>query len=137
SLPGWAQDQETTVGDGAPSPSPVPTGEGPVATELDNIVVTGTRIARPELESVMPISVVDFDEVKETGRFTVYDALMLNPAIGPGLGEMNSMGQEYDKGVANIDLRSMGTNRSLVLVDGLRWVSGGARTAAVDLNTIP
>lgn len=137
SLPGWAQDQETTVGDGAPSPSPVPTGEGPVATELDNIVVTGTRIARPELESVMPISVVDFDEVKETGRFTVYDALMLNPAIGPGLGEMNSMGQEYDKGVANIDLRSMGTNRSLVLVDGHRWVSGGARTAAVDLNTIP
>ena len=67
----------------------------------------------------------------------MYDALQLNPAVGPGLGEMNSMGQEYDKGVANIDLRSMGTNRSLVLVDGHRWVSGGARTAAVDLNTIP
>ena len=50
---------------------------------------------------------------------------------------MNSMGQEHDKGVSNIDLRSMGTNRSLVLVDGHRWVSGGARTAAVDLNTIP
>lgn len=107
------------------------------AKTLDNVVVTGTRIARAELESVMPISVVNFDEMKETGRFTVYDALMLNPAVGPGLGETNSMGQEYDKGVANIDLRSMGTNRSLVLVDGHRWVSGGARTAAVDLNTIP
>src|SRR5690606_12242052 len=107
------------------------------ATKLDSVVVTGTRIARPELESVMPISVVDFEEVKDTGRFTLYDALQLNPAIGPGLGEMNSMGQEYDKGVANIDLRGMGTNRSLVLVDGHRWVSGGARTAAVDLNTIP
>lgn len=104
---------------------------------LDGLVVTGTRIARPELESVMPISVVNFDEVKDFGRFTLYDALMLNPAIGPGIGEMNSMGQEYDKGVANVDLRSMGTNRSLVLVDGHRWVSGGARTAAVDLNTIP
>ncbi|MGY1408883.1 TonB-dependent receptor domain-containing protein [Luteimonas sp. A611] len=108
-----------------------------VAQTLDNVVVTGSRIARPELESVMPISVVDFEEMKDTGRFTVYDALQLNPAIGPGVGEMNSMGQEFDKGVANIDLRSMGTNRSLVLVDGLRWVSGGARTAAVDLNTIP
>lgn len=107
------------------------------ASTLDNVVVTGTRIARPELESVMPISVMNFDEVQASGRFTVYDALMLNPAVGPGLGEMNSMGQEYDKGVANIDLRSMGTNRSLVLVDGHRWVSGGARTAAVDLNTIP
>lgn len=108
-----------------------------IATTLDNVVVTGSRIARAELESVMPISVVDFEEVKETGRFSLYDAFQLNPAIGPGLGEMNSMRQEYDKGVANIDLRGMGTNRSLVLVDGLRWVSGGARTAAVDLNTIP
>lgn len=107
------------------------------ARTLDNVVVTGSRIARPELESVMPISVMDFEEIKQSGRLTVYDALMLNPAVGPGLGEMNSMGQEYDKGVANIDLRSMGTNRSLVLVDGHRWVSGGARTAAVDLNTIP
>lgn len=107
------------------------------ARTLDNVVVTGSRIARPELESVMPISVLDFEEVKQSGRLTVYDALMLNPAVGPGLGEMNSMGQEYDKGVANIDLRSMGANRSLVLVDGHRWVSGGARTAAVDLNTIP
>ncbi|UNK58635.1 TonB-dependent receptor [Pseudoxanthomonas daejeonensis] len=116
-----------------------PAGEGQeqTAKTLDSVVVTGSRIARPELESVMPISVVDFEEVKESGRFTVYDALLLNPAVGPGLGEMNSMGQEYDKGVANIDLRGMGTNRSLVLVDGRRWVSGGARTAAVDLNTIP
>lgn len=113
------------------------TAAGSSTTELDSVVVTGTRIARPELESVMPISVVDFEAVKDTGRFTLYDALQLNPAIGPGLGEMNSMGQEYDKGVANIDLRGMGTNRSLVLVDGHRWVSGGARTAAVDLNTIP
>nr|WP_298718056.1 TonB-dependent receptor [uncultured Steroidobacter sp.] len=104
---------------------------------LDSIVVTGSRIARPELESTMPINVMNFDEVKDFGRFTLYDALMLNPAVAPGLGEFNSGGQEYDKGVANINLREMGNNRSLVLVDGHRWVSGGARTAAVDLNTIP
>ena len=120
----------------ANAPQAAESGQGQAKT-LDNVVVTGSRIARPELESVMPISVMDFEEVKASGRLTVYDALQLNPAVGPGLGEMNSMGQEYDKGVANIDLRSMGTNRSLVLVDGHRWVSGGARTAAVDLNTIP
>lgn len=129
---------------GAPQEAPSaadqeePAGEGQeTAKTLDSVVVTGSRIARPELESVMPISVVNFEEVKQSGRFTLYDALMLNPAISPGMGEMNSMGQEYDKGVANVDLRAMGANRSLVLVDGLRWVSGGARTAAVDLNTIP
>lgn len=101
------------------------------------IIVTGTRIARPELESTMPISVITLADAKDFGRNTVYDALLLNPAIGPGLGESSSLGQEYDAGVANINLRNMGNNRSLVLVDGHRWVSGGAPTSAVDVNTIP
>jgi outer membrane receptor protein involved in Fe transport len=105
--------------------------------DQNNIVVTGTRIARPELESVMPIAVVTLEDAKVFGRPTVYDALLLNPAIGPGLGESSSLGQEHDAGVANINLRNMGNNRSLVLVDGHRWVSGGARTSAVDVNTIP
>lgn len=117
----------------APGTAPVDAGDD----TLDSVVVTGSRIARAELESTMPINVLDFDEVKDFGRFTLYDALMLNPAVAPGLGEFNSGGQEYDKGVANVNLREMGNNRSLVLVDGHRWVSGGARTAAVDLNTIP
>jgi iron complex outermembrane receptor protein len=129
-----AEQLEQSASGSTPEASSQPDGS---AVTLDKMVVTGSRIARPELESVMPISVVEFEDVKQTGRFTLYDALMLNPAINPGMGEMNSMGQEYDKGVANIDLRGMGTNRSLVLVDGHRWVSGGARTAAVDLNTIP
>lgn len=103
----------------------------------DTLVVTGSRIARPELESAMPINVLSMEDVRKFGRVTVYDALMLNPAVAPGLGELNSGGQEYDKGVANINLRQMGNNRSLVVVDGHRWVSGGARTSAVDLNTIP
>lgn len=114
----------------------------PIATESepasgDTIIVTGTHIARPELESTMPISVMNTADAQNYARNTLYDTLMLNPAIGPGLGPMNSGGQEYDQGVANINLRSLGANRSLVVVDGQRWVSGGARTQAVDLNTIP
>jgi iron complex outermembrane receptor protein len=103
----------------------------------DSIVVTGTHIARPELRSAMPISVIRMDEARDYGRDSAYDVLLLDPAIGPGLGDSNSQGQEYDTGVANINLRGMGNNRSLVLVDGQRWVSGGARISAVDLNTIP
>lgn len=101
------------------------------------IIVTGTHIARPELESAMPISIVRMEDARAFARDTIYDALLLNPAIGPGLGDSNSQGQEYDTGVANINLRNMGNNRSLVVVDGQRWVSSGARTSAVDLNTIP
>lgn len=108
-------------------------GEG----AFDEIVVTGTHIPRTELESAMPVSVIRPDDVKNFGRNTIYDALQLDPAIGPGIGDLNSSGQVLDQGVANINLRNLGTNRSLVLVDRRRWVSSGARTSAVDLNTIP
>lgn len=110
----------------APPPPPEP-----------QIIVTGTRIVRPELESAMPVSVVDIAMAKAFGRNTIYEALTLSPAIGPGLGNSNTQGEAWDIGVSNINLRSMGVNRSLVLVDGKRWVSGGARTSAVDLNSIP
>ncbi|OHT20621.1 TonB-dependent receptor [Edaphosphingomonas haloaromaticamans] len=113
-----------------------PPAEPGVAADA-SIVVTGTHIARPELHSAMPISVIRMDDARNYARDTIYDVLLLDPAIGPGLGESNSQGQEYDVGVANINLRGMGNNRSLVLVDGQRWVSGGARISAVDLNTIP
>jgi outer membrane receptor protein involved in Fe transport len=117
--------------------TPISADDEPNARAITDVIVTGTRIARPELESAMPISVIHMDDAKNDDRNTAYDALMLNPAIGPGLGDFNSQGQEYDTGVANVNLRNMGNNRSLVLVDGQRWVSSGARTSAVDLNTIP
>jgi iron complex outermembrane receptor protein len=117
--------------------TPATSDQTAASQEADAIIVTGTRIARPELESTMPISVLSTADAKNYARNTLYDSLLLNPAIGPGLGPMNSGGQEYDQGVANINLRNLGANRSLVVVDGQRWVSGGARTQAVDLNTIP
>lgn len=112
-------------------------GRSEADAEVETLFVTGTRIARPELDSSMPVSVVAFDTARDFGRFTAYDALKQVPAVAPGLGEWSSRSQAYDKGVANINLRNMGANRSLVVVDGHRWVSGGARTMAVDLNTIP
>lgn len=103
----------------------------------DTIVVTGSRIARPGLESAMPISVIDAETTKGFGYNSTYDALRLNPAVGPGLGNSNSQGEAFDAGVSNINLRNLGVNRTLVLVDGKRWVSSGARSSAVDLSTIP
>jgi outer membrane receptor protein involved in Fe transport len=105
--------------------------------EASRIVVTGSRIARPDLKSAMPVAVLRMDSAKSFGYNTVYDALKLIPAVAPGLGNSNAQGETFDVGVANINLRNLGVNRSLVLVDGKRWVSGGARTSAVDLNTIP
>lgn len=99
------------------------------------IVVTGSRIARPELESAMPVSVIKMEEAERFGLLTAYDALLREPAIGVGLGRASVT--DMDGGTASIDLRNMGTNRTLVLIDGRRRVSGSARSSAVDLNMIP
>lgn len=101
------------------------------------IVVTGSRIARPELESSMPVSVVNMEESSRLGLVTAWDALIREPSISPGVGRGNAGSQGFDGGTASINLRNMGTNRTLTLIDGQRRVSGSARSSAVDLNMIP
>lgn len=101
------------------------------------IVVTGSRIVRPELESAMPVSVVNMDEARSLGRLTVFDALKRVPSIFTGVGLTNSLNQQYDGGIAAVSLRNLGENRTLTLLDGMRRVSGSARSSMVDLNMIP
>lgn len=101
------------------------------------IVVTGSRIARPELESSMPVSVVKMAEAESLGRLTIYDALQRSPAISRAASVGDAQWESWDAGLAAVDLRGMGTNRTLTLVDGRRRVSGSARSSAVDLNMIP
>lgn len=100
------------------------------------IIVTGSRIARPELESAMPVSVVRMEQAERLGLVTAYDALVREPAIGVGIGRGNAQ-SSMDGGTASINLRNLGTNRTLTLIDGRRRVSGSARSSAVDLNLIP
>lgn len=118
-------------------PAPKPPDESAAPEVPQTIIVTGTHIARPEIDSVMPVAVHSMEMARGFGYNTAYETLIQSPAIGPGLGFSNSQGEAWDVGVSSINLRSMGVNRSLVLVDGKRWVSGGARTSAVDLNSIP
>lgn len=101
------------------------------------IVVTGSRIGRPELESAMPISVLSFDEAAAVGRTDAYDVLRRSPVISAGNGMYEEHYRSADIGLAAINLRNMGTNRSLALVDGRRRVSGTAASSAVDINMIP
>lgn len=111
-------------------------GEGEAA-----IVVTGSRIARPELDSPMPVSVISMESAQSVGRTNAYDALMLDPAVGPGIGPRNASdpvnNSGSDHGISTVALRNMGTNRSLTLIDGMRRVSSSSSSSAVDLNMIP
>lgn len=103
-----------------------------------DIVVTGSRIARPELVSASPLQIVDAQDIDNSGAVNVQQVLLENPTMGtPTLSRTNSNFLTSSVGVATVDLRNLGTDRTLVLVNGRRFVAGVPSSATVDLNSIP
>ena len=101
---------------------------------LEEIVVTGTRIARPDFESPSPIVTVPAAAFQRTASGTAETTLNQMPQFVPGCnGHFEQTGTD---GEATLDLRGLGTTRTLVLVDGRRLmpVNGDGDT---DLNVIP
>ncbi|MGI8704974.1 MAG: TonB-dependent receptor domain-containing protein [Sphingomicrobium sp.] len=102
------------------------------------IVVTGSRIARPELVSASPLQIVDAQDIDNSGAVNIQQVLLENPTMGtPTLSRTNSNFLTSSVGVATVDLRNLGTDRTLVLVNGRRFVAGVPSSATVDLNSIP
>jgi outer membrane receptor protein involved in Fe transport len=110
---------------------------GDVAPEQD-IVVTGSRIASPALISASPLQIIDAQDIDNSGTPNLQSVLLQNPAFGtPGISRTNSNFSTSSAGVATVDLRNLGSDRTLVLVDGRRFVAGIPGSATVDLNVIP
>ena len=128
------------AGEGAPVVAAVaqvaPVSGVDEAATLDSVVVTGSRIARPELVTPMPVSVMHMEDELRYGATQAYDILAQNPAIGVGT-SLSSGPSGWDSGIASVNLRNMGTNRTLTLIDGKRRVSSSARSSAVDISAIP
>ena len=101
------------------------------------IVVTGSRIARPELEGAVPIAVISPQAIRDTGAGNIQDVLADLPSVGQNVSRTSSNFATTGNGVATINLRNLGSSRTLVLVDGRRFVAGIPGTSIVDLNTIP
>jgi iron complex outermembrane receptor protein len=103
--------------------------------EVERIEVTGSRIKRADMESASPVSVITTADMKMQGISNVADALQNLTAQSGGLtASVNNGGN----GNSTVDLRGMGANRTLVLINGRRMIaSGTGATATVDLNTIP
>lgn len=103
-----------------------------------DIVVTGSRIASPALTSNSPLQVIDAQNIRDTGTPNLQSVLLQNPVFGtPAISRTNSNFSTSSAGVATVDLRNLGSDRTLVLVDGRRFVAGIPGTSTVDLNTIP
>jgi outer membrane receptor protein involved in Fe transport len=107
-------------------------------TELERAVITGTRIISEGAESASPLQQINSKAIEESGVINLQNVLVQNPAIGtPTLTRNNSNFLTSGSGVATVNLRNLGDDRTLVLVNGRRYVSGTPTTFAVDLNTIP
>lgn len=98
-----------------------------------DIVVTGSRISVPNLLSNSPINTTDSQELALQGTVNVEDSLVEIPQATPGTSSSNNNGSN---GTTTVNLRGVGDIRTLVLVDGKRWMPS-SNTGVVDLNTIP
>jgi outer membrane receptor protein involved in Fe transport len=108
-----------------------PTAEG------EQIVVTGSRIRRPNLESNVPITSVSAEELTNRGQVNIGDALNDLPSLRSTFSQSNSVRFIGTAGVNVLDLRGLGTSRTLVLVNGRRHVTYSPGDYLVDINTIP
>ncbi|MCW3797052.1 TonB-dependent receptor [Sphingomonas sp. BN140010] len=111
----------------------------PTPAAAQDVVVTGSRIRRPNLESTVPITSIGGEEFFETGNVSVGDTLNDLPALRSTLGQSNSTQFLGTAGLNLLDLRGLGTQRTLVLVNGRRHVPGDILNNAnsPDTNTIP
>ncbi len=107
-------------------------------SQVEELVVTGSRIPRPNLEQPTPVSVATRELIENAGTQNLGDVIAQLPALSSS-GTVRANGNSFgDQGGLNFpNLRDLGTSRTLTLVDGRRHVAGDAGDSAVDLNSIP
>ena len=129
--------------------APVEIAYGQEADELEEVVVTGSRIRRDPLNEATAIMELGYDDIKNSGQTNLGETLQNLPITGsapnssfnvPGNSGFPQDGAGIGAGAVQLSLRNVGAKRTLVLVDGKRWIAGASASgvpSTVDLNTIP
>ena len=105
------------------------------ASQLDTVEVTGSRIRRVDVEKFQPVVSIGRDDIERSGLTSLGDALSKLSLAGSAL---NTNVNNGGSGSVFVDLRSLGPQRTLVLVNGRRWVNdAGGLGSSVDFSTIP
>src|SRR5262249_14608659 len=108
---------------------------------LNEVVVTGSRIQRDGYEAPTPVSVLGADELNALNTVNVADAVNVLPAFSGSASPRSANGNLSTgaTGVIQLNLRSMGTNRTLVLLDGKRYINAALTSgnSAPDINSFP
>lgn len=136
--PSFAQTSSTTP-QAAPAGNAAQVVEAPEEQEdvAKLILVTGSRIARPNDVSIVPIITVEADELVGRGDVSLGDSLNKLPALRSTFSLANSTGSIGTAGLNLLDLRGLGSARTLVMVNGRRHVTAQPGQYTVDVNTIP
>ncbi|UVI40422.1 TonB-dependent receptor domain-containing protein [Qipengyuania spongiae] len=139
SAPGFAQDTSSVEDD---DPETLGQNEtelesGQQATSTGTIVVTGSRIRDPGVVSSVPVTSLGVQDLLDGGDLTVGDALNQLPALRSTFSQANSTRFIGTAGLNLLDLRGLGSERTLVLVNGRRHVTSTPGDFRVDTNTIP
>jgi outer membrane receptor protein involved in Fe transport len=98
------------------------------------IIVTGTLLASGNVKSVAPITTLTSQDIALSGSARMEDILNALPQVSPGQTSAISAGAS---GTATVDLRGLGPNRTLVLIDGRRLSPGDPGSSVADLNFVP
>lgn len=133
-----AQEETCTGADCTPDAESISADGTPVAGEA--IVVTGSRIARPDFRTPNPVVSIGAQQIEEAGTTNLTDFLTGYPALVGSSTRADNSGDRAGIGATGLNLlnlRNLGISRTLVLVDGRRHVAGLPGDQAVDVNTIP
>lgn len=114
--------------------APISAAQEAVDDTLEEITVTGSRIIRRDFQSASPIQTVDAELIEQTGAITIEAVLNTLPQFVPSI--TSTSNNPSNGGQANVDLRGLGTKRTLILIDGRRVTPSNA-SGVVDLNVIP
>jgi len=114
------------------------TGEASKAKQLGGVQVTGSRIRQPNLDSTVPIQSIDTRQIEYSGQTNAANLIRTLPVTG--ISTFTPANSNFDvsgAGLNTVDLRNLGEDRTLVLVNGRRFVAGLPGSQVVDLNSIP
>ena len=115
------------------SPTAVAQQTGQAADPVEQIVVTGSRIPRPDIVSNSPVNVLDSSDFELSGSVEVERLLDTLPQV---VGTFGASSNNPGTGTATVNLRGLGAERTLVLINGRRMVAAST-DGVVDLNSIP
>ena len=101
--------------------------------QIEEVVVTGTRIKRRDFSSISPLTTIDPTDIAYSGRPTLEELLNTMPQVIPDFGRTSN---NPGDGTARVNLRGLGAERTLVLVNGRRLAPSGVGSA-VDVNNLP